>query len=128
MTDQSDLPTGAEEDAVIATIVKAATCGLDFGGWLAGILAAAAAQMGSTEALLASRPGSWEAAAIREFLHSTVGYDDEDLNTYRREPAQVAVPKRPRRAIHAGAVRCLSRCRCGSLYAPGAGHAWRHDA
>jgi len=81
---ERNLPTDAEEAAVIATIVKAATCGLDFGGWLAGILAASAAQLGSTDALLASRPGSWEAAAIRDFVHSTVGYSDEYLDTYRR--------------------------------------------
>jgi hypothetical protein len=84
MTGNPDLPTGAEDAAVVATLVKAATCGLDFGGWLAGVLATAAAQLGSTEALLASRPGSWESAAIREFLHSTVGYDDEHLMDYRR--------------------------------------------
>jgi hypothetical protein len=31
----------------------------DFGGWLAGVLASVSADLGSTDALTAGRPGSW---------------------------------------------------------------------
>ncbi len=36
--------------------------------------------------MLAGRPGSWEAGAVRSMLVSTVGYDDEDLDQHRTEP------------------------------------------
>jgi hypothetical protein len=51
----------------------------DFAGWLASVLASVAAGLGSTEALLAGRPGSWEAAHVRDLLAGTVGPDDEYL-------------------------------------------------
>jgi hypothetical protein len=77
------LPSDEDEQHMIATIIQAATCGLDFPGWLARILARSAARLGSTHALLASRPGSWEAADLRQLLTGTVGEGDEYLNTYR---------------------------------------------
>ena len=51
----------------------------DFAGWLAAVLADVAARMGSSAALTAGRPGSWEAALVRELLAGTVGYADEYL-------------------------------------------------
>jgi len=56
----------------------------DFPGWLAAVLAAVAAELGSTDALLAGRPGSWEAGHLSNLVHGTVGWDDESLAAYRR--------------------------------------------
>lgn len=64
--------------AATATL-EAARTEQDFGGWLAGILARIAAELGSTEALTAGRPGSWEADLVQRLVKSTVGYDDELL-------------------------------------------------
>lgn len=78
-------PSPEDEARFTAILVQAATCGYDFAGWLAGHLASAAARLGSTEALLASRPGSWEASDLRQLLGGTVGHGDEYLSTYRDE-------------------------------------------
>jgi hypothetical protein len=55
----------------------------DFAGWLADVLARLAAQLGSSEALVAARPGSWEAGLVSQLVGGTVGYDDEELSRYR---------------------------------------------
>jgi hypothetical protein len=55
----------------------------DFGGWLAEVLASVAAELGSTDALIASRAGSWEAAHVRGLVNGTVGWDDEHLARYK---------------------------------------------
>lgn len=55
----------------------------DFGGWLAELLASVAAELGSTDALIASRPGSWEAAHVRGLVNGTVGWDDDHLAKYK---------------------------------------------
>lgn len=55
----------------------------DFGGWLARVLAAVAADLGSTEALTAGRPGSWEADLIRQLVKGTIGWDDDYLADYK---------------------------------------------
>jgi hypothetical protein len=55
----------------------------DFGGWLAGVLASVSADLGSTDALTAGRPGSWEAALVQQLVKGTVGYDDDCLDYYR---------------------------------------------
>jgi fructose-1-phosphate kinase PfkB-like protein len=57
----------------------------DFGGWLAGVLATVAANLGSTEALTAGRPGSWEAQHVRALVNGTVGWGDEFLADYKDE-------------------------------------------
>lgn len=73
----------ANDDApLVGAIVAAASDGRDFAGWLAGILASAAARMGGTAELLASRPGSWEASHVRDLLAGTVGAGDEYLSQY----------------------------------------------
>ena len=41
-------------------VIEAARSEHDFGGWLAEVLATAAAELGSTAALTACRPGSWK--------------------------------------------------------------------
>ena len=58
----------------------------DFGGWLAQVLATAAAELGSTAALTAGRPGSWEADLVQQLVRGTVGWDDDYLAHYAKEP------------------------------------------
>ena len=55
----------------------------DFGGWLAGVLSSAAAELGSSDALIAGRPGSWEADLVRQLVKGTVGWDDDYLADYK---------------------------------------------
>jgi hypothetical protein len=63
----------------IAAITRAARAEHDFAGWLTGVLAAVAGQLGSSEALIDGRPGSWEASFVDQLVKGTVGYDDEYL-------------------------------------------------
>ena len=58
----------------------------DFSGWLAQILATAAAELGSTAALTAGRPASWEANLVQQLVRGTVGWDDDYLADYAKEP------------------------------------------
>jgi hypothetical protein len=51
------------ERAAAATL-EAARSEHDFGGWIVGVLARTAAELGSTEVLTAGRPGSWEADLV----------------------------------------------------------------
>jgi hypothetical protein len=55
----------------------------DFGGWLAGVLSSVAADLRSSDALTAGRPGSWEAAHVRGLVNGTIGWGDEFLADYR---------------------------------------------
>ncbi len=63
----------------------------DFAEFATLALAGAAANIGGIEALLAGRPGSWEADGVRTLLTSTVGWDEEHLLEHRTEPLTVAV-------------------------------------
>ena len=56
----------------------------DFGGWLASVLASVSAEFGSTDALTARRPGSWEAALVQQLVEGTVGFDDDYLADYKQ--------------------------------------------
>ena len=58
----------------------------DFGGWLAQVLATAADELGSTAALTAGRPGTWEADLVQQLVRGTVGWDDDYLAHYAKEP------------------------------------------
>ena len=51
----------------------------DFAGWLADVLARVARVHGSSDALTAGRPGSWEAALVQQLLAGTVGEHDQYL-------------------------------------------------
>lgn len=62
-----------------AAILQAARGEHDFAEWLAQVLASAAGQLGSTDALTAGRPGSWEASLVDQLVKGTVGYGDEYL-------------------------------------------------
>ncbi|MFS0700277.1 hypothetical protein AB6N24_09925 [Cellulomonas sp. 179-A 4D5 NHS] len=60
----------------------------DFAGVLVGVLTSVAANVGGVESLLAGRPGSWEAAGVRELLAGAAA-DDADLWRHRTEPVRV---------------------------------------
>lgn len=49
----------------IAAVRAAAENEHDFGGWLAHVLEDVARERGGSEALVAGRPGSWEAEHVR---------------------------------------------------------------
>lgn len=82
--------TGTDYDrttsAAAGLILDAHRAGHDIGEWLAAALAQAAARLGSTEALLANRAGSWEASHVRALLAGTVGENDEHLDTRHPDP------------------------------------------
>ena len=79
-------PEPSYTDHATTAILAAVREEHDFGGWLAQILATAAAQLGCTAALTAGRPGSWEADLIRQLVCGTVGWDDDYLADYAKQP------------------------------------------
>jgi hypothetical protein len=84
MTEIPDAGNGSYTRETHIAILTAARAEHDFGGWLAGVLATVAADLGSTHALTAGRPGSWEAEHVRGLVNGTVGWDDEYLDDYRK--------------------------------------------
>ncbi|SMX86918.1 hypothetical protein BSP109_02160 [Brevibacterium sp. Mu109] len=64
----------------------------DWAEFVSQALAGAAANFGSVDAILAGRPGSWEADSIRNLLLATVGHDEAYLHEHRTEPLRVTVP------------------------------------
>lgn len=64
---------------------------VDFGEIACHVITAVAANLGGVEALLAGRPGSWEADHVRQIVLSTAGDVDDDLLRYRTEPVRVEV-------------------------------------
>jgi hypothetical protein len=73
------LPQPDYTTAAVAALAQAHQAEPDFAGFLAQVLAVLARRLGSSEAVLAGRPGSWEAADVRHLLAGTVGSDDEFL-------------------------------------------------
>jgi hypothetical protein len=71
--------TGDYTAQATAAVLAAARADTDVAAWLAGVLADVAARLGSSDALLAERPGSWEAGLVGQLVRGTVGYDDEAL-------------------------------------------------
>jgi fructose-1-phosphate kinase PfkB-like protein len=71
-------------DQARAAILAAARAEHDFGGWLAVVLASVAAELGSSDALTAGRPGSWEADLVQQLVKGTVGWGDEYLADHRQ--------------------------------------------
>jgi hypothetical protein len=69
--------------AAAGAITQAHAAEHDFAGWLAGVLAAVAAGLGSSDVLIQGRPGSWEASLVDQLVKGTVGWDDEYLGSYR---------------------------------------------
>lgn len=70
--------SGHYEQSVRA-LTQAARDEHDFAGWLAAVLADVAGNLGSSDALTAGRPGSWEASFVDQLVKGTVGYSDEYL-------------------------------------------------
>jgi hypothetical protein len=66
-------------DRAIRSVLAAVRNESDFSGWLAHVLARVAGQLGSSDALTAGRPGSWEADLIAQLVKKAVGYGDEYL-------------------------------------------------
>ncbi|MGZ4215277.1 MAG: hypothetical protein ACXVHB_06825 [Solirubrobacteraceae bacterium] len=83
MTDIADAGDSGHTRDARAAISAAVRHEHDFGGWLAAVLASVAADLGSTDALIASRAGSWEAAHVRALVNGTVGWDEEYLAKYK---------------------------------------------
>jgi len=83
MTEIPDVGSGDYTTDAHAAVLTAVRAEHDFGGWLAGVLATVAADLGSTQALVAGRPGSWEAEHVRGLVSGTVGWDDEYLEHYK---------------------------------------------
>lgn len=63
----------------------------DFAEFVTQAVAAAAANVGGVEEILAGRPGSWEADLVRQMLQATVGCDEGYLLEHRTEPLTVVV-------------------------------------
>jgi hypothetical protein len=74
----------AYTDDAIGALKIAARTEHDFAGWLAAVLSTVAAELGSSDALTAGRPGSWEASLVDQLVKGTVGHDDEHLAAYAR--------------------------------------------
>jgi hypothetical protein len=74
---------GAAEPAythrAVLAVLTAARNQHSFAEWLAQVLATVAGQLGSSDALVAGRPGSWEADLVDQLVKKTVGYADEYL-------------------------------------------------
>lgn len=64
---------------------------IDWAEFVCAALAGAAANAGGIATVLAGRPGSWEAAVIRDALVATVGDDEHDLWRHRTEPLHVVI-------------------------------------
>lgn len=63
----------------------------DFADFLASALAAVAANLGSTAAVTAGRPDSWESSLIAQLIEGTLGYTPamSDLLSRRTEPIKI---------------------------------------
>jgi hypothetical protein len=70
------------ETAAAAALHAALRHEHDFADWLARMLATVSAMNGGSYALIAGRPGSWEADHVITLVRGTVGHDDEHLNDY----------------------------------------------
>src|SRR5258707_15316523 len=75
-------PSMTPDDMMLAALAAAHAGGQDVGEFTAPGLARLAAVLGSSEAVTANRPGSWEASAIASLLASTVGPEDQELPMY----------------------------------------------
>lgn len=64
---------------------------IDWAAFVTQALAGATANAGGINTVLAGRPGSWEAARIRDTLVSTVGDDEWDLMRHRTEPVDIVL-------------------------------------
>ncbi len=77
-------PDHCYTDRAATAILDAARGEHDFGGWLAQVLATAAAELGSTAALTAGR---LEADLVQQLVRGTVGWTTTTSPTTPRSPA-----------------------------------------
>jgi hypothetical protein len=63
----------------------------DFGDIACHVLTTVAANVGGVDALLAGRPGSWEADLVRQIVLSTAGDDERELLRWRTEPVRLTL-------------------------------------
>jgi hypothetical protein len=102
MTETTPAPeTGSEQPDDFAVAVTALTRAIraindgrrggDGAELVTHLLATVAANLGSSEAVTRSRPGSWEASGVHGLLASTVGSDDEYLLSFRTDPVEIVV-------------------------------------
>ena len=73
------MPNPTYTGLAVSAITRAARAEHDFAGWLAHVLAAAAARLGGSDELTIGRPGSWEASLVDQLVKGTVGHRDEYL-------------------------------------------------
>ncbi|CAM5540228.1 hypothetical protein [Leifsonia shinshuensis] len=62
---------------------------VDFGEIACHVITRVAANLGGVDALLAGRPGSWEADYVRQIVQSTAGDDPDELLRWRTEPVRL---------------------------------------
>lgn len=77
--------SAANTDRAVEVLLRAARIEHDFAGWVAYVLAEVAGQLGSSDALIEGRPGSWEADLVDRLVKGTVGHGDEYLPRPRRK-------------------------------------------
>lgn len=73
-----------------AAMLAATNAEHDFAGWLAAVLSSVAAELGSSDALTAGRPGSWEAELVQRLVKGTVGWGDEYLSDHHEAACATA--------------------------------------
>ncbi|MGH3365668.1 MAG: hypothetical protein ACRDOY_00505 [Nocardioidaceae bacterium] len=71
-------------DQAVDAVLAAAHGEHDLAEWIVLVLSAAAAELGSTFALVAGRPGSWEAEGVLHLVQGMTGPCDEHLAEHRR--------------------------------------------
>jgi hypothetical protein len=83
MPDNGDAASHPYAQLACTAILAAVREQHDFGGCLVGDLSGAAAELGSSEALIASWPGSLGADLVRQLVDGAVGWDGDCRADYR---------------------------------------------
>lgn len=87
--------TSASQADAVAQAVEALTAAAkgpgDFAEIACRVVTTVAANVGGIDELLARRPGSWEAAYVRDMVTSTAGEDPDDLMRWRTAPVRLVL-------------------------------------